>query len=953
MTELLPENFGKIRRAVEADRIGNLGNRSGVFAQQLGGTFARTDDFPHVANGTIGEFEATDTMVMRGRAIMQNINWDGGVEIGYFTQGVAKTQIGISLAEPSEGESNPRIFAYVGNQTVQVTDSIGWNEAFNFDLTYSNGALTGNVGGRPVNVTGTPPTVNAFGVAVAPLSDDPDRQVRVFVDDLEYTAETTIGFVSGSSGDLETVTPAVLEVKLNGAEAGQTYTVDYAVIGGTATGGGVDYNLVEPNTLTFNPGQTIRTISIDVNDDGLDEEDETILVQLYDPNGPGVVLIDPNHTYTIIDPRPKISFAAASSEGVENITPVMIEVKLSQSVGETVYVDYEVTGGTATNGVEYNLDSPGTLTFEPGDVTEYIVVDLVDDLEEANDTTVILTLSNANPVPSCSLGAIREHTFTILDNDTGVLWEGKMWYFDREPSKLFVNEDGDLEMTNLRGDDGFMTRIPDQSLSEPGNVVEISYIFMTDGNHTCPDCFACPVGCYNDDITCIDGTSDIRFGLFESNGQYRYGDGEGPDTVVGYLGYGFRFGPNMMAGPTRWVDCLNETHKTGMFSKKGYFQGDLLMANEGLMDYIPGFELPPGEYSLLVLRLERLSSSSVKLYITLNGRTYTDVDDSSSDQPHNIDVFAFGMRNNRPYSRMVLSSLIECPGDFSGDNFVDEKDLKVIADDWLLTGGFGPTPDANYLVVHYNFDETSGSTAYDSSSPAYNGAVQVVSSGAPKTNAWDSGGRDAGCINFDGNTKVVVSSASSAFAGVSSAVTVALWVNGNAAVQPDPAWGMPFQAGKSGNDRVLLVHIPTPNNSGVMFESGGYNVQRLFWTGDSPSDWEGQWNHYVFTLDTATGLARIYCNGDKKAERTGATTGVGGISSFMVGNGLIGGTNYEYFGKIDDFRVYSYALSPDEVLTMHSGGQLPADSPANLYFDDIIDMKDYAEFAARWLDTCE
>ena len=68
----------------------------------------------------------------------------------------------------------------------------------------------------------------------------------------------------------------------------------------------------------------------------------------------------------------------------------------------------------------------------------------------------------------------------------------------------------------------------------------------------------------------------------------------------------------------------------------------------------------------------------------------------------------------------------------------------------------------------------------------------------------------------------------------------------------------------------------------------------------------------------------------------------------MVGNGFVGGTNYEYFGKIDDFKVYSYALSPEEVLSMHSGGQLPADSPANLYFDHIIDFRDYAEFAAQW-----
>ncbi|MHC4154775.1 MAG: hypothetical protein ACYST6_07625, partial [Planctomycetota bacterium] len=273
----------------------------------------------------------------------------------------------------------------------------------------------------------------------------------------------------------------------------------------------------------------------------------------------------------------------------------------------------------------------------------------------------------------------------------------------------------------------------------------------------------------------------------------------------------------MMAGPTRWRETCTEepeTHKTGQIQKKDVSFSDLLSSNDHpkLID-LPGFELPPGEWTLFTMRLERQSSSSVDVSMTFNDRTYSAVDGSSSGQPQIIDVLGIYMRNGRPYTRLVLDNVCEAVGDadFDGDDVVDENDLKVIADDWLLTGGFGPMPDANYLVLHYNFDETSGSTAYDSSSPAYNGAVQVVSSGAPKTNAWNTGGQDAGCINFDGNTKVVVSSASTAFAGVNSAVTVALWVNGNAAVQPDPAWGMPFHGGNPTNDRLLHTHIPTTN----------------------------------------------------------------------------------------------------------------------------------------------
>jgi hypothetical protein len=44
--------------------------------------------------------------------------------------------------------------------------------------------------------------------------------------------------------------------------------VDYAVSGGTATGGGVDYTLAS-GTLTFNPGVTTQNISVAIVNDTL------------------------------------------------------------------------------------------------------------------------------------------------------------------------------------------------------------------------------------------------------------------------------------------------------------------------------------------------------------------------------------------------------------------------------------------------------------------------------------------------------------------------------------------------------------------------------------------------------------------------------------------------------------------------------------------------------------
>jgi len=303
-----------------------------------------------------------------------------------------------------------------------------------------------------------------------------------------------IEFASAASGDLESVSPAGLTVLLNSPEEGQTYTVDYAAVGGTATAGvdyimagaapacwnwpaqchgdtdndgevkgsdflalknswykcvpdpdynpcadfdrdgcvkGSDflilknnwYQTVEANcppeggpaTLTFNPGETSKAISIEIIDDGLDEEDETIVVALSNPTSTGadLVLGEPNeHTYTIEDTRPGVGFQIDSSSGWEDVSPADITVNLSFASTKTVTVDYAATGGTATGGgVDYTLDA-GTLTFNPGETSKTISIAVVDDGVVEDPETVVITLSNPD---NAKLRAITEHTYTIVD----------------------------------------------------------------------------------------------------------------------------------------------------------------------------------------------------------------------------------------------------------------------------------------------------------------------------------------------------------------------------------------------------------------------------------------------------------------------------------------------------------------------------------------------------------
>ena len=581
--------------------------------------------------------------------------------------------------------------------------------------------------GTPIDATGVPQTIAANNVLLENMgqgtvqfvasgagdvvitfaAEEEGHKWRVYLSGFALNGATLkphMEFESSSSANLETVSPAEITVLMKNAEAGQTYTVDYAATGGTATKD-VDYVMSGPcstdfngsgqvdsldlgifgdnwlsqtpgnvanvsgdarvnfvdfavvgmqwqdvcgaGTLQFGPGQTSATIAVDIVDDGVSEDSETIELSLQNPTGPDAILgLKSEHTYTIVESEPSVGFEASDEMGREDAGTVDVVVSLNYMWSDTVTVQYAVSGGSAEAGSDYNLN-PGVLTFAPGETSQTLSLSVVNDESIEETETVVITLSN----PSNATLGTSEYTYSILDNEEGLMWDGTIWYYSDFFGGPFINGDGDLEWDPDKGGQ-FITRIPAQSLSQNGDVVEISYMWMTDGQHDCADCEDCDTYCLDDDITCIAGTSDLRVGLFEADGEYVEKDSLGTHNSIfeGYKGYNFRFGPNMQEGPNRWVDCTGEVHKTGSFAEKPESSSSLMYANEGLGDYIDGFELTPGQFSQFTVRLEK-SSSRVRASITLNGRTQTSM---LRGGPSKIDVLAVHMRNGRPYTRLVL-----------------------------------------------------------------------------------------------------------------------------------------------------------------------------------------------------------------------------------------------------------------------------------------------------------
>ncbi|MBK8396633.1 MAG: hypothetical protein IPL26_15540 [Leptospiraceae bacterium] len=289
------------------------------------------------------------------------------------------------------------------------------------DFTLAAGTLTFNAGVTTQNITLAivNDTINETNETIQITLSNPTNSTLGTNTVHTYTitdndTAPTVAFTATTSNADESTTAVTIPVTLSGNSTAQTVTVGYSVTGGTATSGGTDFTLAA-GTLTFVAGDTSEDISITINNDVLDEANETIQITLASPT---VATLGTNtvHTYTINDddPTPTVAFNATTSNAGEATTAVTIPVSLSAASGQTVTVGYSVTGGTATGtGTDFTL-AAGTLTFVAGDTSEDISITVNNDTATELDETIIITL--ATPTNS-TLGTNTIHTYTINDND--------------------------------------------------------------------------------------------------------------------------------------------------------------------------------------------------------------------------------------------------------------------------------------------------------------------------------------------------------------------------------------------------------------------------------------------------------------------------------------------------------------------------------------------------------
>ena len=226
--------------------------------------------------------------------------------------------------------------------------------------------------------------------------------------------DTAVNFTAATATVSESATNAVLTLVRTGV-TNSVVSVNYATTNGTALAGS-DYTNTT-GTVTFNAGETNKTISVPVVADSLIEGKETFSVHLLSPTNTLLGTIT-NTVVTILDANVEFDFATASltSSVLETAGKATLTVWRLGGTAATNTVNFALgTNGTAVAGTNYTSTN-GTLTFLPGVTNLTVNLPVLHDGAVAGDKTAILKLSGAGG--TATIGTNDTATVTIQDVDS-------------------------------------------------------------------------------------------------------------------------------------------------------------------------------------------------------------------------------------------------------------------------------------------------------------------------------------------------------------------------------------------------------------------------------------------------------------------------------------------------------------------------------------------------------
>jgi hypothetical protein len=275
-----------------------------------------------------------------------------------------------------------------------------------------------------------------------------------------------------------------------------------------------------------------------------------------------------------------------------------------------------------------------------------------------------------------------------------------------------------------------------------------------------------------------------------------------------------------------------------------------------------------------------------------------------------------------------------------GNCAVNNAELQIMVRDWLLYDynieAVAPNPAG--LMALYEFENNANdSSGNGNDATLYNGPTYAA-------------GQIGQAISLDG-VDDYVDCGYDATLNIKDAVTISTWINVTTGGRDQKVGGN--QDNSTGgykmgvySDNKVEFEVRNPLNQSTLNRSVGGG------TALTP----GTWYHVAGVYSDQGNYIRTYVNG--KLDRELVTTALLKLSAGPLRLGREPFSQGSFFsGKLDDVRVYNYALSPAEIMSLAGAGAVyvPVTSPANIsdlepVLEKKVNFKDYSVLANKWLE---
>jgi hypothetical protein len=212
------------------------------------------------------------------------------------------------------------------------------------------------------------------------------------------------------------------------------------------------------------------------------------------------------------------------------------------------------------------------------------------------------------------------------------------------------------------------------------------------------------------------------------------------------------------------------------------------------------------------------------------------------------------------------------------------------------------------LVGYWNLDETSGTIAADSSGNGNDGTLRYMN---PNTD-WVNG-QIGGALDFDGYNDYVSLPIGSVINSLRNC-TFAIWVDWDGSNYWERIWDF-------GTGATYYMFL-TPKNSAnnrmrFAITRTGISGEEIM---DAPTTLSSiGWHHVVVTIDADNHTHKLYLDGSPVGQNTSGyrePDDIGITNQNYLAKSQFTADSY-FEGKLDDFRIYNYALSPGEVTELY------------------------------------